>query len=66
MIENDYRLVDNGFSTDIENDETDLFDVSRYRRFHCYNKIDEILNSIEQINPLAVFYHIPTKKIMYL
>ena len=30
MIENDYSLIDNGLSSYTENDETNLFDVSRY------------------------------------
>ena len=66
MIENDCSSVDNAISNNTDNEDTDLFDASRYRRFHCYNKIDEVLNLIEQINPLAVFYHIPTKKFLYL
>ena len=63
MIENDYSLVDNAISNYTENDETDLFDVFRYRRFHCYNKIDEVIYSIENINPLAEFYHILKKSL---
>ena len=62
MIQNDYTSVDVSISNYADNEDTDLFDVSRYRRFHCYNKIDEALNSIQEINPLAVFYHIPTKQ----
>lgn len=61
MIENDVSFVENGLSTSADNDETDLFDVSRYRRFHCYSKIDEILHAIQNVQPLAVFYHMPTK-----
>ena len=62
MIENDNSTIENGLSSATEDDETDFFDVSRYRRFHCYNNIDEIMQAIQNLIPLAVFYHMPSKK----
>ena len=49
---------DNGIQIGVEVEENDIFDVSKYRRFHCYSRLDKETSVIINKDPLAVFYHI--------
>ena len=62
MILNDDTLDENGMSIATECTDDDIFDSSRYRRFHCYTSIETVLESIENFHPVSVFFHKPTKK----
>ena len=57
MITCDDLLDENGFSICDETEDTELLDVSRYRRFHCYSLIDPVNNAIDAKSPIAAFYH---------
>ena len=58
MIDNDNQLNDEGIQTSLSNEDNDIFDVSRYRRFHCYSNVEEVNVAIVNKNALASFYHV--------
>ena len=62
MIDNDNLLNDEGVEIDTEPENNDLFDVSRYRRFHCYSKLEQVHYAVDNIDPLASFYNVNSKK----
>ena len=62
MIACDDVLDENGFSISDETEDTELLDVSRYRRFHCYAKLEILNNAIDTKSPIAAFYHHTQKK----
>ena len=57
MIACDDLLDENGFSISDGTEDTELLDVSRYRRFHCYAKLEILNNAIDTKSPIAAFYH---------
>ena len=60
MIDNDDLMNDEGLQIGIEVEDNDILDVSRYRRFHAYSKLDQVIVAVENKEPLASFYHIPS------
>ena len=64
MINKNMNIGDNGISEtiNIDTSNSDLFDVSRYRKFHTYKQFNEVNDSIQKRDPLATFYHRPNHK----
>ena len=65
MIACDDLLDENGFSISDGTEDTELLDVSRYRRFHCYAKLEILNNAIGSKSPIAAFYHRYEKNSFY-
>ena len=65
MIACDDVLDENGFSISDGTEDTELLDVSRYRRFHCYAKLEILNNAIDTKSPIAAFYHHTEKNSSY-